>query len=373
MGSALVALASITEHNSPRLVETNHAAPDRDESDATHMKVATLPFTETRCSGAAPRDDIIGRSPALAGVLDLLTRVAPIDTPVLISGETGTGKELTAHTLHLRSRRAQRPFIAVNLAVIPEDLVAAELFGHEQGAFTGACQRRAGRFEIADRGTLFLDEIGELSPAMQVALLRVLQEGEFERLGGSETKRVDVRLVAATNQNLEQAAQDGRFRADLFYRLSVFPLHLPPLRDRREDIPALAEYILRRIGQRLGRCFAGIEPASLDRLLSYDWPGNIRQLQNVLERSAILCDEELLHVPQTFTTDTTPPARCMSPLAEALTTSERYLIVDALDQACGRVSGPNGAAARLGISASTLESKIRRLRIDKSRFRVRRP
>jgi formate hydrogenlyase transcriptional activator len=306
-------------------------------------------------------------------VLDLLTRVGPTDTPVLICGETGTGKELTAQTLHLRSRRVQKPFIAVNLAVIPDDLVAAELFGHERGAFTGACQVRAGRFEMADRGTLFLDEIGELSPAIQVALLRVLQQGEFERLGGGETKRVDVRLVAATNQDLEQAVQDGRFRADLFYRLSVFPIHLPPLRERREDIPALAEYILRRIGRRIGRCFAGVEPASLDRLLSYYWPGNIRQLQNVLERSAILCDEEWLHVPETFTTETTSPARSMSPLVETLTASERHLIVDALDQAGGRVSGPDGAAGRLGISASTLESKIRRLRIDKSRFRVRQP
>jgi formate hydrogenlyase transcriptional activator len=337
------------------------------------MKPATLPFTRTPHPPAGARDVIIGRSPAIATVLDLLARVAPTDTPVLICGETGTGKELTAHTLHLRSRRAQRPFVAVNLAVIPDDLVAAELFGHEQGAFTGARQLRAGRFEIADRGTLFLDEIGELSPAMQVALLRVLQQGEFERLGGSETKRVDVRLVAATNQNLEQAVQSGRFRADLFYRLSVFPLHLPPLRDRREDIAALAEHILCRIGQRLGRRFAGIEPASLDRLLGYSWPGNIRQLQNVLERSAILCDEEWLHVPRTFTPETTPSARDSSPMAEALRASERQLIVDALDQAGGRVSGPNGAAARLGISASTLESKIRRLRIDKSRFRVRQP
>ena len=255
------------------------------------MKTATLPFMDTRSSGARARDEIIGRSAAVSVVLDLVGRVAATDTPVLISGETGTGKELTAHTLHLRSRRAQRPFVAVNLAMIPEELVAAELFGHEQGAFTGAHQRRIGRFEMGDGGTLFLDEIGELSPAVQVALLRVLQEGEFERLGSGQTKRVDVRLIAATNQNLENAVHEGRFRADLYYRLSVFPVHLPPLRARREDIAALAEYILRRIGQRLGRHFAGIEPASLDRLIGYEWPGNIRQLQNVLERSAILCDE----------------------------------------------------------------------------------
>lgn len=327
----------------------------------------------TRSSGARAQDEIIGRSAAVSGVLDLVGRVAPTDTPVLISGETGTGKELTARTLHLRSRRAQRPFVAVNLAAIPEELVAAELFGHEQGAFTGAHQRRIGRFERSDGGTLFLDEIGELSPAVQVALLRVLQEGEFERLGSGQTKRVDVRLIAATNQNLENAVHDGRFRADLYYRLSVFPVHLPPLRARREDIAALAEYILRRIGQRLGRRFAGIEPASLDRLLSSDWPGNIRQLQNVLERSAILCDEEWLHVPGAFTTDATPSARHVSQLAESLTTNERELIEQALEHARGQVSGANGAAVTLGLSASTLESKIRRLRIDKSRFRGKRP
>ena len=336
------------------------------------MKTATLPFMGTRSSGPRARDEIIGRSAAVSVVLDLVERVAATDTPVLISGETGTGKELTAHTLHLRSRRAQRPFVAVNLAMIPEELVAAELFGHEQGAFTGAHQRRIGRFEMGDGGTLFLDEIGELSPAVQVALLRVLQEGEFERLGSGQTKRVDVRLIAATNQNLENAVHEGRFRADLYYRLSVFPVHLPPLRARREDIAALAEYILRRIGQRLGRHFAGIEPASLDRLIGYEWPGNIRQLQNVLERSAILCDEEWLHVPEAFTNDPTPSARRVSRLAESLTTNERQLIEQALEDARGQVSGANGAAAMLGVSASTLESKIRRLIIDKSRFRVRR-
>jgi transcriptional regulator with GAF, ATPase, and Fis domain len=337
------------------------------------MKAATLPFMDTRSSGARSGDEIIGRSAAVSRVLDLVGRVAATDTPVLISGETGTGKELTAHTLHRRSRRAHRPFVAVNLAVIPEELAAAELFGHEQGAFTGAHQRRIGRFEMSDGGTLFLDEIGELSPAVQVALLRVLQEGEFERLGSGQTKRVDVRLIAATNQNLENAVHDGRFRADLYYRLSVFPVHLPPLRARREDITALAEYILLRIGERLGRRFAGIAPASLDRLLSYDWPGNIRQLQNVLERSAILCDEEWLHVPEAFTSDATPSATPVSQLAESLTTNERQLIEQALDHAHGQVSGANGAAATLGVSASTLESKIRRLRIDKRRFRLERP
>jgi formate hydrogenlyase transcriptional activator len=336
-------------------------------SDGTR---AALPFRDTHHADAL--DDIIGQSPAVAAVLDLLARVAPTETPVLITGETGTGKELTARAVHLRSRRAHCPFIAVNLAVIPAELVAAELFGHEEGAFTGASRRRTGRFEAADGGTLFLDEIGELSPSVQVALLRVLQEGEFERLGSGHTTRVDVRLVAATNRDLAGAVQENRFRADLFYRLSVFPVQLPPLRDRPEDIRFLADHILRRIGQRLGRHFAGIEPASLDRLLRFEWPGNIRQLQNVLLRSAILCDDEWLHVPDAFTIDTTAPARCVSPLAQALTTNERQLIEHALDRAGGQVSGRNGAAAILGVSASTLESKIRRLKIDKVRFRVRR-
>jgi formate hydrogenlyase transcriptional activator len=332
----------------------------------------TLPFTPGRRLCARVEDDMIGASPAMAAVLDTIARVAPTDTPVVITGETGTGKELTARALHRQSRRAERPFTAVNLAVIPEELAAAELFGHEQGAFTGASQRRAGRFEMADGGTLFLDEVGELSPAVQVDLLRVLQEGEFERLGGCQTKRVDVRVIAATNQNLEEAVQDRRFREDLFYRLGVFPITLPPLRERREDIPLLVVYIIDRIGQRLGRQFAGIEPASLERLADYRWPGNIRQLQNVLERSAILCDEEWLHVPEAFTSDATPPATRASRLAESLTTNERQLIEQALDHAHSQVSGANGAAAALGVSASTLESKIRRLRIDKSRFRIRR-
>jgi formate hydrogenlyase transcriptional activator len=314
--------------------------------------------------------EIVGESPAMAAVFYLLARVAPTDAPVLISGETGTGKELTARTLHDRSQRAQRPFVALNLAVIPETLAAAELFGHEQGAFTGAVQRRAGRFEMADGGTLFLDEITELPPSGQVALLRVLQEGEFERLGGSQTRHVDVRIVAATNENLETAVRDGRFRSDLYYRLNVFPLKLPPLRERREDIPLLGVHFLRRLGRRLGRRFAGIEPASLERLGACAWPGNIRQLQNVLERSAILCDDELLHVPPAFTRDSPAPA---SGLDATVETSERRLIRDALDESHGRVSGANGAAVKLGVPASTLESKIRRLHIDKNRFRTPAP
>jgi formate hydrogenlyase transcriptional activator len=314
-------------------------------------------------------DGIVCHSPALRDALEQAERVAPIDTTVLLTGETGTGKELMARLLHRRSRRAARPMVAVNLAAIPEPLVASELFGHEQGAFTGASQRRIGRFEIADRATLFLDEIGELSLDMQVALLRVVQEGEFERLGACQTRRVDVRLIAATNRDLEQSVDDGRFRADLFYRLSVFPIHLPSLRERREDIQPLAEFFLRQITTRLGRKFVGIEPASIERLNAFSWPGNIRQLENVIEHSAILCDDPLLRVSPMLMVEKRIGPGQTSRLDTALQTNEQQMIERALQETEGRVSGPSGAAARLGVPASTLESKIRRFSIDKLRFR----
>jgi formate hydrogenlyase transcriptional activator len=250
--------------------------------------------------------------------------------------------------------------------------MASELFGHEHGAFTGAIQRRIGRFESADRGTLFLDEIGELSMDMQVSLLRAVQDGEFERLGASQTRRADVRLIAATNRDLAEQVEDGAFRADLFYRLSVFPVHLPPLRERREDIPVLAEYFLSRLQKALGRRFKGVEPESMDRLTSFDWPGNIRQLENVVEHAAILCDDPLLTVPAASMTGTRNPAfRIGSRLTQTLRHSEQQLIEQALTDSNGRVAGQWGAAARLGVPASTLESKIRRYRIDKLRFRAR--
>jgi formate hydrogenlyase transcriptional activator len=335
-----------------------------------YANITPSEFADHRRTCVRSAGEIVGRSSVIATLLHLVERVAPTDTPVLITGETGTGKELTARALHQRSRRAGRPFVAVNLAAIPEALVAAELFGYEAGAFTGASQRRVGRFELADGGTLFLDEIGELPAAVQVALLRILQEGEFERLGSSQTRSADVRLVTATNRNLDQAVADGSFRADLFYRLSVFPVHLPPLRERREDVPLLVEYLLHGIEHRLGRHFGGVEPESLDRLARCGWPGNIRQLQNVLERSVILCDQEMLHVPPAFTSDRSALPHQPSALEDALDQGESRLIADALDRAGGRVSGPDGAAATLGVPASTLESKIRRLKIDKYRYRT---
>ena len=319
--------------------------------------------------GLRPDDGIVSYSPALREALDRLRRVAPIDTTVLLTGETGTGKELMAHVLHRRSRRATRPMVAVNLAAIPEPLVASELFGHEAGAFTGASQRRIGRFEIADHGTLFLDEVGELSPDMQVALLRIVQEGEFERLGASQTRRVDVRLIAATNRCLEEAVEHGRFREDLYYRLSVFPIRLPPLRERREDIPLLAEFFLQRFATQLARRFDGIEPASMERLSAFRWPGNIRQLQNVIEHSAILCDDPLLRIPPCLLAEKRPAAGATSTLDAALRGNEQRMIQEMLEECEGRVSGPGGAAARLGVPASTLESKIKRFQIDKLRYR----
>jgi len=328
-----------------------------------------------RSSGASndihPDDGIVSHSPALRDALDRMRRVAAIDTTVLLTGETGTGKELMARALHRRSSRATRPMVTVNLAAIPEPLVASELFGHEAGAFTGASQRRMGRFEIADHGTLFLDEVGELSSDMQVALLRIVQEGEFERLGASQTRRVDVRLIAATNSCLEQAVEHGRFREDLYYRLSVFPIHLPPLRERREDIPLLAEFFLRQLTSRLGRRFVDIEPASMERLTAFSWPGNIRQLQNVVEHSAILCDDPLLRIPSCLLAEKQAAAGATSKLDAAVHGNEQRMIEQALKETEGRVSGPSGAAERLGVPASTLESKIKRLQIDKLGYRAK--
>ena len=314
-------------------------------------------------------EEIVGASPALAAVLSRVSKVAGSDSTVLITGETGTGKELVARAIHRRSRRASRAFVAVNCAAVPRDLIASELFGHEKGAFTGAVQRRLGRFELADGGTIFLDEVGELSSETQVALLRVLQEREFERVGGRERIRVDVRVIAATNRDLVAAVSDGTFRQDLFYRLNVFPLEMPPLRARREDIPVLVEYFIGRYARKTGKSFRRVGKRTLDRLQSYPWPGNVRELQNVIERSVIVSDTDEFTVDESWLS-AAPAVDSRLGLSSTLAAHEKAIVEDALRASGGRVFGPSGAAARLGIPRSTLESKIRSLKINKSRFRA---
>ena len=317
-------------------------------------------------------EEIVGASPALTAVLSRVSKVASSDSTVLISGETGTGKELVARAIHRRSRRASRAFVAVNCAAIPRDLIASELFGHEKGAFTGALQRRLGRFELADGGTIFLDEVGELASDTQVALLRVLQEREFERVGGQHPVRVDVRVIAATNRDLTEAVTEGRFRQDLFYRLNVFPLEMPPLRERQDDIVVLVEYFINRYARKAGKTIRRVSKRTLDRLKSYPWPGNVRELQNVIERSVIVSDTDEFTVDESWLS-ARPAVESRLGMSGALASHEKALIEDALRATGGRVFGPSGAAARLGIPRSTLESKIRSLKINKSRFHARAP
>ncbi len=323
-------------------------------------------------------EEIIGSSGALRRVSLEVAKVAPTDSTVLILGETGTGKELVARAIHKRSKRSGKAFIRVNCAAIPASLIASELFGHEKGSFTGALQRRAGRFEAADGGTIFLDEIGELSSEMQVALLRVLQEREFERLGSSHPISVDVRVLAATHRDLHTALAAGTFRQDLFYRLNVFPIRVPPLRERKSDIPLLVQYLVERYARRAGKRISQVQKKTMDLFQAYDWPGNIRELQNVVERAVILCGGDTLSVDETWLERTSIPvsARLVSSssvLAEGrkeLADREMKAIEAALAECQGRVSGPRGAAAKLGIPRQTLESKILNLGIDKRRFKM---
>jgi len=317
-------------------------------------------------------EEVVGASPTLHAVLARVSKVAPTDSTVLLTGETGTGKELIARAIHKRSARAARAFVSVNCAAIPQGLIASELFGHEKGAFTGALQSRLGRFELAAGGTLFLDEIGELPAETQVALLRVLQEREFERVGGNRSIAADVRVIAATNRNLEAAIAAGEFRSDLFYRLSVFPIELPPLRARRDDIPMLVEYFIDRYAGNIGKRIRTVNRDSMELLQSYRWPGNIRELQNVIERSVILCegdtfavDESWLPIDESRVVADAPG----QPLSAVLTSQQNAMIEAALTESRGVVSGPTGAAARLGMRPSTLESRIRSLKIDKHRFK----
>ena len=317
-------------------------------------------------------EEIVGTSPALKSVLSRISKVAPSDSTVLITGETGTGKELVARAIHRRSDRASRAFVSVNCAAIPRDLVASELFGHERGAFTGALQRRIGRFELAEGGTLFLDEVGELAADTQVALLRALQEREFERVGGRQSIRVDVRVIAATNRDLTAAVASGIFRQDFYYRLNVFPIEVPPLRERRKDIPLLVGYFIDRYARKAGRNIKSVEPKTLQLLQSYPWPGNIRELQNVIERSIIVCETEKFSVDESWLSQQPHDRRLGFGLylSEMLAAKETEVIEEALRECQGRVFGPSGAAAKLGIARSTLESKIRSLNINKKRFKA---
>jgi formate hydrogenlyase transcriptional activator len=322
-------------------------------------------------SSASMFEEIVGSSAPIRTVLQQVARVAPTDSTVLITGDTGTGKELVARAIHKRSARSARPFVAVNCAAVPASLIASELFGHERGAFTGALQRRQGKFELADGGTLFLDEVGELPADTQVALLRVLQEREFERVGGSRPIRIDVRVIAATNRDLHTAIAERAFRSDLFYRLNVFPVEIPPLHERPTDIPILVEYFVHRLSKRAGKKITGISSKTLELLQSYPWPGNIRELQNVIERAVIVSDGELLTVDSRWLAGrSTPSPASTQPLGDALGDRERAMIEGALAETKGRVSGPSGAAARLGLPRSTLESKIRSLGLNKNRFKT---
>ena len=321
------------------------------------------------CGGPVSYDrrfeQIIGNSSALEVVLEQVERVAPTDSTVIIQGETGTGKELIAHAIHHLSSRCGRPFVRLNCAAIPLDLLESELFGHEKGAFTGAIAQKIGRFELADKGTLFLDEIGDIPPALQPKLLRVLQEQEFERLGSTRTHQVDVRLVAATNRDLAEMVSRGEFRSDLYYRLNVFPVLLPPLRERREDIPALVTHFVELFGRRMSREIEHIPTETMSALSSYQWPGNIRELQNLIERAVILSRDGVLPnpLPPAGIRSIVAAAAATAPPAATLKDSERTLILGTLESVGWVIGGPKGAATKLGLKRTTLIHKMRKLGI----------
>jgi transcriptional regulator with GAF, ATPase, and Fis domain len=310
-------------------------------------------------------EEIVGSSEAIRRVTAQVMRVAPSDATVLITGESGTGKELIARAVHRRSNRSRWPFVCMNCAATPPSLIAADLFGHEKGAFTGANQRRAGRFEVANHGTLFLDEIGDMPAETQVSLLRVLQEREIERLGGNRGIPVDVRAVAATNCDLSAAVDSGEFRLDLFYRLNVFPIHVPPLRERREDILLLAKYFIERYAANAGKRIRSVDKRTAQLLEAYHWPGNIRELQNVIQRAVILCSTETLAVEEAWLSSTFDSRYDRQPRRGS---AEKEPIEAALAECRGRISGPHGAATLLGIPRTTLEAKIKRLTINKYKY-----
>ena len=334
----------------------------------THLQPDNLSLRED-ISETPMFEEIVGASAALQGVLSRVSKVAPTSSTVLITGETGTGKELVARAIHRRSPRSGHAFVSVNCAAIPQTLISSELFGHEKGAFTDALSRRIGRFELAEGGTIFLDEIGDLSADTQVTLLRVLQEREFERIGGTQPIRADVRVIAATHRDLPAAVATNAFRADLYYRLNVFPLEVPSLRDRPEDIAVLVEYFAQRYARQMGKRVQAITRTSIQLLQAYSWPGNIRELQNVVERAVVFADSPVLSVNPCWLSGQSSPQATRSGVSNGLVAQEKKTIESALTDSQGRVAGPLGAAERLGIPASTLESKIRALGIDKRPFK----
>jgi DNA-binding NtrC family response regulator len=360
-----------------RLAETSRLYRELQDAEAEIRALKDRLYRENlalrdEVDRASMFEEIVGTSKTLKTVLSRIAKVAPTDSTVFISGETGTGKELIARAIHKRSQRSGRAFVSVNCAALAPTLLSSELFGHEKGAFTGATQRRLGRFELADGGAIFLDEVGELLPDTQVALLRVLQEREFERVGGAQPIRVDVRVIAATNRDLKAAIANGSFRQDLFYRLNVFPIEVPPLRERKDDILMLVEYFVQRYAERAGKGIHSVDKRTLDLLRAYDWPGNIRELQNVIERSVILSAADVLAVDELWlskeSSDLASHLATPTPLHREMRT-EREIIEAALAASRGRVAGPSGAAATLRIPPSTLEHRIRALKIRKSQFK----
>jgi formate hydrogenlyase transcriptional activator len=367
MSTALETVANMTD--APLLTGDHSAFPFGANVLSLRTRRELTASSRTAIAIEKPQaHQIVGNSPALKRVLELMEKVAPYDSTVLLIGETGTGKELFAQAIQQRSPRCDRAFVRVNCAALPAELIASELFGHEKGAFTGAMQQRIGRFEAANGGTIFLDEIAELSPEIQVSLLRVLQEKEFERVGGNRTIKTDVRVIAATNKDLWREVSEGRFRMDLFYRLNVFPVYVPPLRERVNDIPVLVDYFAARLAGRTGKKINQIEKRSLCAMQQYSWPGNIRELQNVIERCVILADGEVLRVdPGMLMTE--PQSITIAPVSTNFGSERKVQIEAVLRETRGKVYGPHGAAARLGLPATTLDSQLRALGINKHQFK----
>ena len=355
-------MSAQTSWASEPLIANHSASFETKEEQSRHVAFDRSKYTGSGLPTPISNSfgQVIGKSPALQAVLEQVKRVAPTDSTVLIQGETGTGKELIAQAIHDTGSRRGRPFVKVNCAAIPLDLLESELFGHEKGAFTGAIAQRMGRFQLADKGTLFLDEVGDIPRALQPKLLRVLQEQEFEPLGSARTHRVDIRLVAATNRDLAEMVNRGEFRSDLYYRLNVFPLMLPPLRARREDVPTLVTHFVETLGRRLGKRIEHIPPETMAALSSYDWPGNIRELQNLIERAVILSNFGVLPNPLRATGISNV---ALSPAAATLRDSERALIHNALEATAWVIGGVNGAAAKLGLKRTTLICKMQKLGI----------